>query len=247
MDNRSSGTQGHAHRSIVVVSSKTQELLVTSLLLQRFDYEVSPANTVSQALEIISIVVPSLVITDMVLPGMSGMFLFHLLKQGTRTANIPMVFVIPAGDSIAERVCLDAGAAGCIAKPVHPEDLYRIVQTAIEPTPRASIRIETPLVVSVNNIPLDRTKGERVTDLSEQGMYIPVRSPYPRNERLMLQIRIRNRTISAEASVLYSHASNVGPYKEPGMGLKFTSIAPDDQEFIRKYIHDQVTQGLDAA
>jgi CheY-like chemotaxis protein len=247
MNETSSSAQNRASRSIVVVSSKTQELLVTSLLLQRFEYEVSPANTVAQALEIISIVVPALVITDMVLPGMSGMFLFHLLKQGTHTAAIPMVFVIPAGDPVAERVCFEAGAAGCIAKPVQAEDLYRVVQAAIEPTPRTSIRIETPLVVSVNDMPLDRAAGERVTDLSEQGMYVPVRNPYPRNERLNVQIRIKDRTISAEAAVLYYHASSEGPYKEPGMGLKFVSIAADDREFIRKFIHDQVTQGINAA
>jgi CheY-like chemotaxis protein len=247
MNDTSSGAHSRSSRSIVVVSSKTQELLVTSLLLQRFEYEVSPANTVAQALEIISVLVPALVITDMVLPGMSGMFLYHLLRQGTRTAAIPIVFVIPAGDVVAERVCLEAGAVGCIAKPVQAEDLYRIVQTAIEPTPRTSIRIETPLAVSVNNMPLDRAAGERVTDLSEHGIYVPVRRPYPRDERLNVQIRIKDRTISAEAAVLYYHATSEGPYKEPGMGLKFVSIAPDDREFIRKFIHDQVTQGINTA
>ncbi len=247
MDDKSSSAQKRAGRSIVVVSSRTQELLATSLLLQRFEYEVSPANTVAQALEIITIVGPSLVITDMVLPGMSGMFLFHLLRQGAQTADIPIIFVIPAGDAVAERVCLEAGAAGCIAKPVQPEDLYRSVQSAIEPVPRTSIRIETPLVVSLNDVPLDRTEGERVTDLSEQGMYIPVHRPYLRNERLTVQMRIKDRTISAEASVLYYHGSSDGQHRKTGLGLKFTSIAPDDREFIRKFIHDQVTHGITAA
>ena len=247
MDDKSSSAQKRTGRSIVVVSSRTQELLATSLLLQRFEYEVSPANTVAQALEIISIVGPSLVITDMVLPGMSGMFLFHLLKQGTQTANIPIIFVIPAGDAVAERVCLEAGSAGCIAKPVQPEDLYRIVQSAIEPVPRTSIRIETPLVVSLNNIPLDRADGERVTDLSERGMYIPVQRPFLQNERLTVQMRIKDRTISAEASVLYYHGGSDGQHRKTGLGLKFTNIAPDDREFIRKFIHDQVTQGINPA
>jgi hypothetical protein len=28
------------------------------------------------------------------------------------------------------------------------------------------------------------------------------------------------------------------------MGLKFIRISPEDQEFIKQYIHDEVTQGI---
>ncbi len=244
MHDTSSGAQNRRNRYILIVDSKTQELFSTSLLLQRFEYQVWSANTAGQALEMVSVAIPALVIADLVLPGMSGMDLFHLLRQDPRTASLPVVFLIPAGDRIAETRCRDVGAAGWISRPIQTEDLYRTVQAAIEPNPRKNIRIQTRMAVSVNNEPLKCIEGQCASILSEHGMYVQIPRPYPRNEHLSVQIKINNRTVSAEATVLYRHTYGEGPFKEPGMGLKFISIAPKDQDFIRQFIKEEVTRGV---
>ncbi len=242
------GAKKKRNRSIVVAGNKTPELLALSLLLQRFEYEVSSANTAAQALELISAIRPALIITDMVLPGMSGMDLFHLLKQDLRTAFIPVIFVIPLSDVASERRCLDSGAVACISKPIQTEQLYRTIQEVIEPKPRAGIRIDTRLPVSLNNVPLDCAKGDCAIDLSEYGIYVPMNDPYPQNRRVTVQIHIKDRTISAIGAVLHSHTSGETPLrKEPGMGLKFVDITPQDQDFIRTFILDEINRDVKAA
>jgi CheY-like chemotaxis protein len=231
-------------RSILVVGNTTGEVGFVTLLLRRFAYDIIDASTAGEAIERISAAVPALVITEQVLPGMSGMDLFHLLRQTKRTASIPVVFVIPLTDAASERRCLDAGAAGCITKPVRAEELYRTVQAVIEPAQRCDIRIDTRLSVSVNNVPLDCDSGGCEIELSERGMYVPMDKPYPRNRRITVQFHINDRAISAEGTVLYSHASGVVPNKESGMGLKFINIEPGDREFIRKFIRDEVTRDI---
>jgi CheY-like chemotaxis protein len=232
------------NRSILAVGDTTGEMGSATLLLRRFAYEVIAASTAGEAIERISTVVPVLVITELVLPGMSGMDLFHLLRQTKRTASVPVVFMIPLTDAASERRCLDAGAASCITKPVRAEELYRTVQAVIEPVQRCDIRIDTRLSVSVNNVSLDCEKGGCKIELSERGMYVPMVKPYPSNRRITIQLHIKDRTIRAEGSVLYSHASGVVPYKESGMGLKFIHIEPGDREFIRKFIRDEVTRDI---
>jgi CheY-like chemotaxis protein len=244
MHDTPSGAQNRRSRYILIVDSKTQELFSTSLLLQRFEYQVWSANTAGQALEMVAVAIPALVIADLVLPGMSGMDLFHLLRQDPRTASLPVVFLIPAGDRTAERRCRDVGAAGWISRPIQTDDLYRTVQKAIEPNPRKNIRIQTRMAVSVNNEPLKCVEGQCASILSEHGMYVQIPRPYKRNDHLSVQIQINNRTVSAEATVLYQHAYGEGPFKEPGMGLKFISIAPKDQDFIRQFIREEVTRGV---
>ena len=244
MHDTSSDAQNRRNRYILIVDSKTQESFSTSLLLQRFEYQVWSASTAGQALEMVSVAIPALVIADLVLPGMSGMDLFHLLRQGPRTASLPVVFLISAGDHTAETRCREAGAAGWISRPIQTEDLYRTVQRAIEPNPRKNIRIQTRMAVSVNNEPLKCIEGQCASILSEHGMYVQIPRPYPRNEHLSVQIKINNRTVSAEATVLYRHAYGEGPFKEPGMGLKFINIAPKDQDFIRQFIREEVTRGV---
>lgn len=243
MGSTSSFENKRGHRSIVVVGTKTQSMLSTCLLLKRFEYNVSEAYTASEALEKIKADVPALVITDMVLPGMSGMDFFHMLKQSGRTASLPVVLMVPMSDAAAERQCRDNGAAGCISKPIQSEELYRVVQAVTETKPRETIRIDTRSPVSVNNEPLGCPEDACAIDLSEHGMYVPTYKPYPRNRRISVRFHIKDRTISAEGSVLYSYTS-VGQHREPGIGLKFVNIAPQDQEFIRNFIRDEVTRDV---
>ncbi len=235
------------NRSIVVAGNKTLELLSLALLLQRFEYEVFSAHTAAEALERISAKRPALIITDLVLPGMSGMDLFRLLKQDLRTAFIPVVFVIPPSDVASDRLCMESGAKACISKPIHAEELFRTVQELIEPKPRAGIRIDTRLPVSLNNVRIDCPAGACDVDLSENGIYVSTREPLPQNKRVTVQIAIKDRTISATAAVLHSHSPADGKRHEPGMGLKFINISPQDQDFIRKFIRDKVNLDIKSA
>jgi CheY-like chemotaxis protein len=245
MGTTSSFGNKRGHHSILVVGNKTQTMLSICLLLKRFEYNVLEAYTASEALGLISNDVPALVITDLVLPGMSGMDFFQMLKQTRRTASLPVVFTIPLSDAASERRCYDNGAAGCIMKPIQSEELYRIVQELTEPIPRESIRIDARSPVALNNEPLGCPEDSCAIDLSEHGMYVPTYKPYPRNRRITIRFHIKDRTISAEGSVVHSYTS-VGKHREPGIGLKFVRIAPRDQEFIRSFIRDEVTRDVKA-
>ncbi len=239
MHEAASTVNNRSSRYILLVDSKTNDLFYCSMLLQRFDYRVCTANTAGQALDMISVATPSLVIADLFLPGMGGVDLIRLLRQDPRTSSLPTILFVPAGDRAAERRCVDAGAA-CLPKPIRPEDLYRAVQAAVEDTPRSAIRIKTRLSVSVNNIPLDCIEGECASVLSEHGVYVRMFKPYDRNEQLVVKMNMGDRIIEAEATVLYSHRFGEGPFATPGMGLKFVRIAPEDREFIRQFIHNEV-------
>ncbi len=226
-------------RYLLVVDSKNTDLFTCTTLLQRFGYRVCTANTSVQALNMISVAIPALVIADLYLPLMTGIDLNSMLKQDPRTASVPIIILRPSGDESAMRRCL-ALKITTLPKPVHVEDLYLAVQRAIETTPRSNIRIETRLTVSVNNVPLDCIEGECASVLSEHGIYIRTREPHNQNEHISLEININGRVIPVEAMVLYSHRHDDGPFAEPGMGLKFLNIAPEDHAFIKGFIRDDV-------
>jgi CheY-like chemotaxis protein len=190
---------------------------------------------------------PSLVITELDLPQMNGFDLLHRLRQEQRTASIPVIAVTGTGngngngngDNGTVARCLRAGFTACLGKPLGAEDLYRTVQTAIEQTPRSSLRIHARMPVIVNNVPIDCVEGECASVISEHGMYIRTMKPHPPKSRLSIQIALKGRTISADAVVLYSHRFGEGPFGEPGMGIKFARIAPQDQEYIRLFIRNE--------
>ena len=243
---QSGGTRQQS-RFVVLVNSNAHLLFTLAMLLQRFNYHVCTAKTGEEALDMIAVAVPSLVITELVLPGMSGLDLLHRLRNDPRTQSVPVIALTGDGAPEVRMRSVRAGFAACLQKPVAAEELYRAVQQAVEPTPRSNIRIYTRLPVTVNGVVLDCGGGECVSVLSEHGMYIRTLAPSPVNTVIALRFTLNGRMIALEAVVLYGHRFGEGPFGEPGMGLKFLRTEPQDQQAIRQFIRNEITQGLDPA
>jgi CheY-like chemotaxis protein len=231
-------------RFLLVVDSEVNDLFYLSMLLQRFEYNISTATNAAEALKLAMIAAPSLVVISSVLSDMPGLELLRRLRQDPRTAGVPVLIKTADRAPETERLCRQAGAAACLYEPVNAEDLYRTVQAAIEPTPRKNIRIHTLLSVIVDGKPLDCVEGECASVLSEHGMYVRTLRPYSSNARLSVQLVIKGRSIPVEAEVLYCHKFGEGPFKEPGMGLKFVRVAQQDQELIRQFIREELFKGI---
>ena len=231
-------------RFLLVVDSDVNDLFYLSMLLQRFEYNISTATNAAEALKMAMIAAPSLVITALVLSDMPGLELIRRMRQDPRIAAVPVLITTADRTPDTERQCRQAGASACLYEPVNAEELYRTVQAAIEPTPRQNIRIHTLLSVIVEGKPLDCVEGECASVLSEHGMYVRTLRPYPSKTRLPVQLVIKGRSLPVEAEVLYCHKFGEGPFKEPGMGLKFVRVAPQDQELIRQFIREELMKGI---
>jgi uncharacterized protein (TIGR02266 family) len=230
-------------RYILVIAGDPDDLYRTSLLLQRFAYPVCTAQSGKQAFEMVSVSMPSLLITDLVLPDGSGLDL--LRKLGCDARTLPVIILLPEAEAHVEARHIEiGGGVPCIAKPVQADDLFRLVQTAIEPTPRMSIRIPTRLAVTINRVLLDVHKGEYITDISGDGIYVRTLKPLRRGDRVSVQFHIAGREITADATVLYVHRPSEGLFREPGMALRFEQLSAGDQEIIRNHIRDTITQGI---
>jgi CheY-like chemotaxis protein len=231
-------------RFLLLVDGDANHLFYSAMLLQRFDYNICTAKTAEEALEMTFVALPSLVITEINLPGMTGLELARKLKADKHTSSVPVIAVTNNHTPAVELECRQNGCIACIRKPLQAEEVYRAVQSAIESTPRSTLRVLTRLAVTVNNVPLDCTEGECVSVISEKGLYIRTLKPYPKKALIHIKMLISGKSVSADALVLYSHTFGEGPFKEPGMGLQFTQITPHAQGVIRQYIKDEITRGI---
>ena len=70
-------------RTLLLVDSGASMLLYLSMLLRRLEYKVVTARSAEDALRIMETNVPFIILTELVLPKMSGMqFLKHLKDTG---------------------------------------------------------------------------------------------------------------------------------------------------------------------
>lgn len=231
-------------RYILVVEGNTNDLFTTAMLLHRFSYPVCTARNARQALDMVSVAMPALVVTDFALPGMNGIDFLRVLGSNPHTFSIPVLLLVPTGDNGHEMNDVEIGGHSILQKPVQLEDLYRAVQAAMEATPRTNIRVQTTLPVTVNNVALDSARGECATHVSAQGLYIRTFKYHQLDEQIALQFAIGGRAIKADGKILYTRRQDSAPFVEPGMAVKFTRIMAEDREVIRQFVHDAVTRGI---
>jgi DNA-binding response OmpR family regulator len=70
---------------------------------------------------------PSLIVSDLVMPGTNGFELFQQLRKEEEFTRIPFVFLTAVDDYYAKKFGKDLGSAAYITKPVDLDELERII------------------------------------------------------------------------------------------------------------------------
>jgi two-component system, NtrC family, response regulator len=116
--------------SVLIVDDDDSLRRVTQLQLEEAGYRVLMASNGSEALGIFEQEIPPLVITDLKMPGLSGL---DLLKQIRHAHPETCVLMITAFGSVQNAVeAMKAGAYDYIAKPIDYEELVLVVNRAME-------------------------------------------------------------------------------------------------------------------
>ncbi|MDO9541636.1 MAG: response regulator [Kiritimatiellia bacterium] len=124
------------------------ELLRHNLTRERF--EVSAASDGEQALKVIARETPSLILLDLMLPGIDGLEVCRALKKDPKTADIPVVMLTAKGEESDIIAGLELGADDYITKPFSMKVLVARI--------RAVMRRK-------NNPPADKNAVIRIHDL----------------------------------------------------------------------------------
>ena len=117
-------------KRILIVDDDESLRWVTGVQLEQAGYEVSSAADGHQALEAIEASAPDLVITDLKMPGMSGLDLLKRIREG-----YPEVIVLVATAYATVETAVDAMRAGAydyITKPVNVQELLLVVSRGLE-------------------------------------------------------------------------------------------------------------------
>ncbi len=211
------------------------------LMLKRLEYKVMAAHSAEEALRAMEQTIPSIVLTDTTLPGMSGTELLKRIKRSPKMQSVPVVFLTSQSDTGLQAECEHLGCAGFLCKPVEPDVLYRRLQAVSEFVPRANIRLAASLKVVLTNAHAGGAeRTETVTEISEGGIFVKTTEPGRRNDTLRVRIFLPQGEILATAVVLYRAAAAAGSHDVPGMGMKFAEISDADRRRIAQYIKERL-------
>jgi CheY-like chemotaxis protein len=111
-------------KTILVVDDDHPTAELLALFLELEGYAVLTASNGREALERASRIVPGLIVTDQMMPVMTGTELFRALKRSPRLRRVPVILITSTPSAAAR----DLQWAELICKPLDLEDLSRAVQ-----------------------------------------------------------------------------------------------------------------------
>lgn len=115
---------------LVIDDSSVQTEFLSSIL--RTDYEVTACQTAEEGLRAAKSGEYSLILLDIVMPGMDGFMLLRELKSTELTKHIPVILLTSLADIQYEERGLLLGAVDYVAKPVSPIIIRARVNTHIQ-------------------------------------------------------------------------------------------------------------------
>ncbi|HVV88354.1 MAG TPA: response regulator [Kofleriaceae bacterium] len=121
-------------RILVVEDDATSAKLFTVLLSEE-GAEVTVATSAEEALARVDTLAPQVVITDLILPRMSGLLLVQLLRSAPWDRQVPLIISVTAfADVAVERMALEAGCAAHLLKPVDASQFAAFVAALVRGT-----------------------------------------------------------------------------------------------------------------
>src|SRR5580704_9263088 len=114
---------------LLIVEDDESLRLIVQMQLEKLGYVAASAADAEQALEILKQSHHSLVITDLQLPGMSGIELLKRIQVDF--PGIPVIVVTAFGTIQSAVNAMKAGAYDYITKPIHGHELSALVKCAL--------------------------------------------------------------------------------------------------------------------
>ncbi|MGE5570690.1 MAG: sigma-54-dependent transcriptional regulator, partial [Rhodospirillales bacterium] len=115
---------------ILVVDDDDSLRRVTEVQLQQCGYDVLTAASGSEALDVLQKKPAGLVITDLKMPGMSGLELLRRIRAEYPEVIVVMVTAFGTIETAVE--AMRAGAYDYITKPVHIDEMRLVIERALE-------------------------------------------------------------------------------------------------------------------
>ena len=146
---------------ILIVDDKVENLDFLAQMLREHSYKVRLATNAKIALKSAKVAPPSLVLLDVNMPEMNGYELCRLLKQESKTQDIPIIFLSASGQTFNKVEAFAAGGVDYITKPFDIREVIVRIENQLK------LKLAQAQIVELNSN-LEQKVQERTAQLQEE-------------------------------------------------------------------------------
>jgi two-component system, OmpR family, phosphate regulon response regulator PhoB len=117
--------------TVLLVEDEPEIRDMLSFALGRAGFQVWEAATAEDATSRLEGVLPSLLIVDWMLPGMSGVELARRVRRDDHTSDLPIIMLTAKGEETDKLKSFDSGVDDYITKPFSPRELIARVKALL--------------------------------------------------------------------------------------------------------------------
>jgi signal transduction histidine kinase len=132
--------EGGRLHSVLVVEDMPEMLRLVHMALHS-DFKVLAAEDGAKGLELARRELPSLIVTDWMMPGMSGLELVQKLREDPLTQPIPVIMLTARAEMRDKVAGIDRGANAYLTKPFSPKELLSTARQLVNATEETAGRL----------------------------------------------------------------------------------------------------------
>lgn len=181
------------NKQLLLIDDDPNLILLVKDYLEFRGYEVVTAENGREALEVLDLKIPDMIICDVMMPEMDGYTLVENVRKDPRTNWIPVLFLSAKGQSQDRVKGLNTGADVYMVKPFEPEELVAQVEASLRfrPNPPSAKRADAgPRIHVPFDVELTPTE-QKVVQFVARGMA---------NKEIAEQLNVSQRTIESHVS-----------------------------------------------
>ena len=119
------------NKTVLIVDDEKDIVELLAYNLEREGYQIAKAYDGHQALQYIRENKPSLVILDLMLPGLNGFEICRMIRKKPDTEGLPIIMLTAKTDSVDKIMGLEIGADDYITKPFNVRELLARVRAVL--------------------------------------------------------------------------------------------------------------------
>jgi twitching motility two-component system response regulator PilH len=115
---------------VLIIDDSPTEVYKLTTILEKNGYSVEVADTGEKGLEMAKMNPPSLILMDVVMPGLNGFQATRQLNRAPETADVPVI-IVSTKDQATDKIWgMRQGASAYLVKPIVEAELLKAIKEA---------------------------------------------------------------------------------------------------------------------